>query len=231
MHIHYLQHVSFEGPAAILDWARLNQHDVSATRLFDRSDKLPAMTDFDMLVVMGGPMAVYDSERYPWLAVETEFIRQCISENKLVLGICLGAQLIASALGAEIRKNRHREIGWFPLTIDPALQTTRFSEVFTDNMLAYHWHGDSFELPENAIRIASSQACKNQGFIIHDRIIGLQFHLETTAESAALLIDNCSDDLDNSRYVQSKDEMLNFPAKFDTTNDTLVRLLSTLENR
>lgn len=228
MRIHYLQHVPFEGPAAILDWARQNLHHVTATQLFNPDEKLPSQTEFDMLVVMGGPMGVYDTARYSWLNSEAEFIRKSIRENKPVLGICLGAQLMASALGAQVKKNPHREIGWFPLLIDPALRSTSFADVFTDNMPAFHWHGDTFDLPENATRIASTEACNNQGFVIDDRVIGLQFHLETTIESAQLLIENCRDELDGSTYVQSEHEMLNDTERFSTIQEHLFRLLDRL---
>lgn len=228
MRMHYLQHVPFESPAGILDWASQKQQTITATHLYNPTDQLPAQNEFDMLVVMGGPMGVYDTCHYPWLETEADFIRHSIENDKPVLGICLGAQLIASALGAEIKNNPHREIGWFPLQINPALQSTRFNDVFSDNMLAFHWHGDTFDLPENAIRIASSQACKNQGFIVNEKVVGLQFHLETTPDSAALLIDNCADELDGSHYVQSKKEILGNTDSFLVIEESLARLLTVL---
>ena len=228
MRIHYLQHVPFEGPAAIADWASRHQHQLTSTKLFNADQKLPDQADFDMLVVMGGPMGVTDTARYPWLTDEKKFIAASISSDKPVLGICLGAQLIASALGAQVKKNPNREIGWFPLLIDPALQSTSFADVFTDNMPAFHWHGDTFDPPENATRIASTEACKNQGFVIDDRVIGLQFHLETTAESAQLLIENCRNELDGSTFVQSEHEMLTDTERFSTIQAHLFRLLDRL---
>jgi len=96
-------------------------------------------------------------------------------------------------------------------------------------MLAFHWHGDTFELPEHALPIASSQACKNQGFVLNDRVVALQFHLETTVESAGLLIGNCRDDLDNSEYVQTETQMLNNPQLFTKIQNHLYRLMTLLE--
>lgn len=228
MRIHFIQHVPFEGPAAIADWARQHQHTTTITRLYD-GEMLPTMEAFDWLVIMGGPMGVADTGQYAWLENEKAFIGQTVSVGKTVLGICLGAQLIAAALGAAVKKNPHREIGWFPLSPADALRNTILDGVFSDNTLAFHWHGDTFDLPEQATLIASSKACRNQGFVLNDHVVGLQFHLETTPESARALIENGRDELDGSRFVQTEQEMLSQPERFETINQTLFSLLTRLE--
>ena len=114
LQIHYLQHVPFEGLGSIESWLHERGHHVSATHMFS-GDQLPQLDHLDWLMVMGGPMGVSDDIQYPWLKGEKEFIREAVDSGKVVLGICLGAQLIADALGAPVRKNEYREIGWFPI--------------------------------------------------------------------------------------------------------------------
>lgn len=225
MKIHFLQHVPFEGPAGIVDWIDQHHHTATITKLFN-NEILPTVDLFDWLIVMGGPMGIYDTQDYPWLAAEKNFIGETIAANKAVLGICLGAQLIAAASGAEAKPNDHREIGWFNMTPSGELKDTILDGVFPEETLAFHWHGDSFDLPKNAKLIASSEACKNQGFILDDRVVGLQFHLETTPESARLLVENARDELDSSRFVQTEEEMLNSPERFVTINKIMFALLS-----
>ena len=129
MRFHLLQHAAFEGPAAIRDWITGNGHTLTTTKLY-RGDLLPSLSDFDFLIVMGGPMGVEDIQQYPWLAAEREFIRQSIDADKYMLGICLGAQLIARACGAKVTRNIHREIGWFDVTIENQYLPEALHDVF-----------------------------------------------------------------------------------------------------
>src|SRR5271165_3985143 len=112
MRLHALQHVPFEGPAAIADWAAAQGVSMTVAHLY-RGDALPSLSDFDMLAVMGGPMSVNDSSHYTWLDPEIAFMRAAIGAGKAVLGICLGAQMIAKALGARVYPGAQKEIGWF----------------------------------------------------------------------------------------------------------------------
>jgi GMP synthase-like glutamine amidotransferase len=143
MKIHYLQHVPFEDLANIESWARSRDHDLSKTLLF-AGDSLPRMPDFDWLIIMGGPMNIHEEDRYPWLAKEKEFIHQAIASDKIVLGICLGAQLMADVLGGKVRKNVHREIGWFPVKLMPESRASPIFRVLPEEFMALHWHGDTF---------------------------------------------------------------------------------------
>lgn len=229
MKIHFLQHVPFEGPAGIAVWVAQHNHASTITKLFN-DETLPTVDSFDWLIVMGGPMGIYDTQQYPWLAAEKEFISEAVAANKAVLGICLGAQLIAGASGAKVKANDHREIGWFNMAPSAELKGTVLDGVFPEKTLAFHWHGDTFDLPNNAKLIASNNACKNQGFILGDRVVGLQFHLETTPESAGLLIENGRDELDSSRFVQTKEKMLDSPERFITINKIMFALLSRIES-
>jgi GMP synthase-like glutamine amidotransferase len=208
MHIHVLQHVSFEGLGSIESWLSHRGALITYTRFFE-STHLPEIDDIDFVVALGGPMSVNDEEQLPWLREEKRFVANAIASNKAVLGICLGAQLIASALGSRIYPADEKEIGWFPVFAEPVVPGTfafpRSAEVF-------HWHGETFDLPSGAIRLASSTACRNQAFQIGARVIGLQFHLETTPESAKAMITNCAHELLPLRYIQSELALREVPA-------------------
>jgi GMP synthase-like glutamine amidotransferase len=227
MRIHYLQHVPFEDLGALADLFSSRGHEISCTHLY-KPESLPPLDDFDALVIMGGPMGVYDDDRYPWLAAEKRFIREVIDSTcKPVLGICLGAQLIAHSLGATVSRNQHREIGWFPLQLAPELQQSSWASISNEpTIMAFHWHGDTFSIPPEAIPIGSTEACPNQGFIINDRIVALQFHLETTFDSASALISHCGDELDDTTYVQSALHILAQSDNFAAIHGTMKRLIS-----
>jgi GMP synthase-like glutamine amidotransferase len=227
MRYHLLQHVTFEGPAAIEGWLNDNNHSLTTTKFF-QGDALPAQEDFDVLIVMGGPMGVEEVQQYPWLLEERQFIQQSIENDKYILGICLGAQLIARACGAKVIKNQYREIGWFDITINEQYMPDILKDVFPEKTEVFHWHGDTFEIPEAALHFAASEACANQGFILNDRVIGLQFHIETTEASAALLVENCREELDGSTYVQSEAEILADSTRFNRLNKMLFRLLENI---
>ena len=227
MNIHVLKHVPFEGPAAIATWAESHDHQVDIVPVYE-GGALPEPREVQFLVVMGGPMSVGDEDDHPWLKTEKQFIRHCIDQSIPVLGVCLGAQLIAEVLGAPVTKNAHREIGWFPLSVNPVLKSTAIADIFPDGLNVFHWHGDTFAIPPGAVLIASSEACRNQGFIVNDRIVALQFHIETTPQSASALIENCADELDGSQYVQSGAEMVAGPQRFDTVNRVVYQLLDRL---
>jgi GMP synthase-like glutamine amidotransferase len=182
MRAHVFQHVAFEGRGSIERWLEEQRASVGHTRFYE-SATLPAVNDIDLLIVMGGPMSANDERTLPWLAGEKRFIRQAIDSGKAVVGICLGAQLIASALGARVYPGKEKEVGWFPVSAVPA-GDARARFAFPAEALVFHWHGETFDLPAGAIHLARSLACENQAFQIGDRVVGLQFHLETTPDSA-----------------------------------------------
>lgn len=202
---HYLQHVPFEGLGSIGPWLDAQGFTVTATRFFDDA-RLPAAGDVDFVVVMGGPMSVNDEAAYPWLAAEREFLRSVVDAGKPVLGVCLGAQLLASAMGARVVPNRVKEIGWYPVQAVPTADQSVFR--FPAELEVFHWHGETFDLPTGSIRLARSEACENQAFQLGPAAIGLQFHLETTPESALEIVAACRDELQPSRFVQSDAEIL-----------------------
>ena len=206
MRAHYLQHVPFEGSDHIESWLQLVNAKVTSTKFFE-NPTLPKVDDVDLLIIMGGPMSVNDEADFPWLVAEKEFIRAIIEKDKAVVGICLGAQLIANAMGATVYPNEEKEIGWFPVTGTPAGDTGGLFP-FPEELLVFHWHGETFDLPEEAVRLARSAACENQAFQLGSRVIGLQFHLETTPAGAREIASYCRDELLPSRYVQTEAEIL-----------------------
>ncbi len=226
--IHYLQHVSFEDLGSIEPWLQAQGHTMTSTALYANQTP-PAAADFDWLIVLGGPMGVYDTQQYPWLTAEKALIRTAIDQGRIVLGICLGAQLIADVCGASVRRNACREIGWHPVRRNPALSDHPVAALFPSVTDAFHWHGDTFELPDQARLLASSDACSNQGFLLGDRIMGLQFHLETTEAGARALIEHGSTELDGTDYVQSATEIMADPGRFRDINQLMERVLTYLD--
>ncbi len=203
MQAHILQHVPFEGPGIIAPWLERRGADVTYTRLYQRH-RLPRPDAVDMLVILGGPMSVNDEGALPWLAAEKRFIRDAAGRGIPVLGICLGAQLIAAAMGARVGPNRVREIGWFPVRSVPARVRHPLPP---GECTALHWHGETFDLPPGAVRIAESDGCDNQAFALGRNVLGLQFHLETTVEGASALLENCRGELVPGPYVQTADAL------------------------
>ncbi len=228
--LHYLQHVSFEGLGSIAAWAARSGFQTRATRFF-QNDALPDLEDIDWLVVMGGPMNIYEEAAYPWLAAEKKFIRLAVAAGKTVLGICLGAQLIADALGAAVKPNRRREIGWFPICKTAAARKLGVAAAWPDKLPVLHWHGDTFDLPDGAVHLARSEACDHQAFVVDQRVVGLQFHLEATPSGLERIIFHCRGELDGSRYVQEPEAMLAEPKRFTAANQAMDRLLDELNRR
>lgn len=228
MRVHCLQHVPFEGLGSIQEWLECRSAEISVTRLYEHV-QFPNVRDIDWLIVMGGPMSANDEGAHPWLVQEKHFVSQAIASSKVVLGICLGAQVIASALGAKVLPNSQPEIGWFPIESTQEAARASFSSLFEMPQEVFHWHGETFELPLDALHLARSAACENQAFSLGERVIGLQFHLETTSESAQALIENCRADLVPSRFVQSEREMLQYPERFRRINQVMKALLDGLE--
>ena len=201
MNVHVLQHVPFEGLGSIEGWLNKRKCAVTYTRFFEPA-VLPRLDEIDLIIALGGPMGANDEDKLPWLRDEKRFIAEAIASGISVLGICLGAQLIASALGAAVYLADESEIGWFPIMSAPH-SVGAFSS--PEDIGVFHWHSDTFDLPNQAIHLAKSAACQNQAFQVGSRVIGLQFHLEVTPESINAMVRNSDDDLHPRRFVQSAD--------------------------
>ena len=226
MNVQVFQHVPFEGIGSIQKWMDQRGAQLAVARLFEGA-LLPAPGDFDWLIVMGGLMGVNDEATYPWLRPEKRLIARAIEKGKTVLGICLGAQLIASALGARVFANGQKEIGWFPVR-RVAGTDSPLARLFPDSVEVFHWHGDTFDLPPGAVRLLESDACANQAFSIRKKVAGLQFHLETTPELASALIENSRDEIVPGPSIQSELEMLRQPGRFFVINRLMDSVLEGL---
>lgn len=200
MRIHYIQHVPFEGLGYIQTWIAENNHTLTATKVWEKA-MFPSMDDFDVLIIMGGPMGVYDDHQYQWLSEEKNFIFSAIKEEKKIIGICLGAQLLACVLGATVYTNKHKEIGWFPIHIESSFREWLGTDV-PGEMLVFHWHGDKFDNPYGGLIQASSEACNHQVFTFGDNMIGLQFHLEANNESIQGMLQHGGHELTTAPYIQ-----------------------------
>jgi GMP synthase-like glutamine amidotransferase len=227
--IHYFQHVPFEALGSIETWIANAGHTVSATRFFEDSFRLPSLDALDWLIVMGGPMNVDEEVAYPWLREEKQIIARAVQSGKVVLGICLGAQLIAAALGAKVAPNAYKEIGWLPVDLSPKVRNHPLFEGFPANWVTFHWHGDTFELPTGAVPLASSRACRNQGFIYRDRVVGLQFHPEMTLQGTRLLVAQCAAELVPGPYIQAADRILDEAAPLAHNQRLMAQLLDRLD--
>ena len=210
MKAHILQHVPFEGPGHIGDWLAARGADIGSTRFWE-APVLPDPAEVDVLVVMGGPMSVNDELEFLWLKAEKRFIAEVVAHGRPVLGICLGAQLIASAHGARVYRNAQKEIGWFEVAAsaaDPADVDTASRFPFPAHATVLHWHGETFDLPAGSRLLASSPACRHQAFQLGARTIGLQFHLEMTEPSLRAIVDNCRSELVPGRWIQDEATIL-----------------------
>jgi GMP synthase-like glutamine amidotransferase len=203
MHVHSLEHAPNEGAGRIADWARIRGYEFAATRL-DRGDPLPSIDDIDLLVIMGGGMNIYQHRDFPWLVEEKRLIARAAARGKAMLGVCLGAQLIADVLGGKVVQNPCKEIGWFPVRF---VDRQPPFEAFPAECTVFHWHGDTFELPARARRVAESDGCGNQAFLFGDRIAGLQFHIEVTVDAALSFCEGMDAELQPARFVQTREQI------------------------
>lgn len=194
MRVHVIRHVAFEGPGLIQEWAMARGH--TFTESLATTEEYPRFDAVDFVVVMGGPMAADDPEGSPWLLAEKRYLSRAISQRTLMLGVCLGAQLIADVAGGWVSRNAQPEIGWYPVTLTPTGAADPVFSAFPDGLVVGHWHSDTFDLPAAVGPTLSSQATTNQAFsLAGGRIVGLQFHLEWDEAGLRALVDQCSSEL------------------------------------
>lgn len=220
--VHWLQHADFEDLGCIAPWLAAHGYSVTMTRLW-AGDVLPAADQFDWLIVMGGPMNIYEYKAYPWLRAEKQLIREAIAGGKKLLGICLGSQLIADVLGGKVTRNAHQEVGWLPVTLNAAGRRSKFFGDFPETFTAFHWHGDTFANPPGAACLMSSEGCANQAYEYDGRIAAIQYHLEVTATNAREWFEHERPAPD--RYVQTPEHILSRLDEFGENNRLMIRLL------
>jgi GMP synthase-like glutamine amidotransferase len=193
----------FEHPATIADWATEKNYISTYTKIFEGAD-FPSIDSFDMLVIMGGVMGVYEEDKYAWMKTEKSFIKKSIEAKKKVLGICLGAQFIADVLGAKVFPHTKKEIGWFEVE---KVASNPLTEKFPQTFTTFHWHGDTFTLPPKVIHLFKTKACEQQGFVYNNHVAGLQFHTEVKDDLLNSMIENERAELIKADYVQTEDEI------------------------
>ncbi len=175
-----LKHVASEGPGLLKDGFEKAGAEVLEVNLYE-GESIPEAGEYQVVVSMGGPMNVYEDHRYPFLKEEAEFLKRRIDEGEPVLGICLGAQMIARACGAKVRKAEVEEIGWFPVHITSAGRADELFWDFPSQLQVFQWHGDTFEVPPQGTLLFKAPLCPNQAFRIRNAY-ALQFHIEVTEE-------------------------------------------------
>jgi len=224
MRIQFLIHHAAEMPGAILNWANERGIETKFTLLYN-NEKLPDLEEFDSLIIMGGPMNIYEEEKYQWLKTEKVFIKQSIDVGKKVLGICLGSQLLADVLGAKVFRNSHSEIGWFPITLTEQGAKSELLSGFDFSQPVLHWHGDTYSIPEGATHLLRSEACLNQAFSYGNNVLALQFHFETTIESLNEMTDLDQSSLIKSTWVMTEEEINAGKKYIPSNNKILFKLL------
>lgn len=223
MKIHCIRHEPFEGLACIEDWIKSNKHELTCTYTY-LEQKFPSECIFDLLIIMGGTASIYDSLQELWYLEEKKFLEKCIKQRIKILGICLGSQILASILGSSVYKGRASEIGWFPVKFRK--EKNRDMDFLPDEITSFHWHGDTFDLPEGALHLASSEATPNQAFIYNGHIYALQFHLEMTPDGLKKIIRAAGTELsETAEYIQTTDEILSRWDLIEENNQLLFNLL------
>jgi len=179
-----LNHLAFEDLGSLETPLRVRDFDIETVDVATARFPLPQAESCDLLVVLGGPIGVYDQQDYPFLKDEIACIGERLAARRPILGICLGAQLMAAALGARVYPGKNgAEIGWFPLEAAPETDSPEwFSPLLTPGLSLFHWHGDTFELPPGALHLAKTERYAHQAFAIGDYALALQFHPEVTCD-------------------------------------------------
>ena len=204
MKIHCIRHEPFEGLAYIEDWIQANHHELEYTLIF-KNEALPKTIEFDMLIIMGGTASVYEESKFKWISEEKKFISKALQQSKKILGICFGAQILASVLGCRVYPGTHEEIGWFSVKFMKDMLTR--INFLPEEITSFHWHGDTFDIPPGALHLASSDCTPNQGFIMGNQVVALQFHPEMNQEAIHSLLSIAGSKLKPGPYVQSKEEI------------------------
>ncbi len=237
MKIHCLQHLKNETLGNIGTWISLKDHRLTKTLLYEKP-VFPEPEEFDMLLIMGGTMSVYQEEEFTWLKPEKEFVKKVIDTGKPILGSCFGAQLIAEVLGGKVTRNRFKEIGWHRVKALAGENVNNEKEIISGlpsglfpEFTAFMWHGDTFEIPAGTVRLFESEACQNQGFIYGENILGLQFHPEADRQWIMNLIADSGHELVEGKYIQTKEEILRHENFLENSRNIAFSLMDWFEKK
>ena len=226
MKIHCIRHEPFEGLASIEDWIKKNKHELSYTFTY-LHQSFPIECNADLIIIMGGTASLYDSIHESWFLEEKQFLENCILKKTKVLGICLGSQILAHILGSRVYPGNTKEIGWFPVNFTPEIN--HGLQFLPDSIVTFHWHGDTFDIPAGAVRLASSVLTPNQGFVYNDQIYALQFHPEMTTESLEKIIQAAGKELkEEGDFIQTAEQILSRTDLIESNNALMINLLDHL---
>ncbi len=237
LRVHYFQHIAGEGFGSCYDYLKAHQAKITATEFFAlpvdlplELEALPDIDEVDLLIIMGGTMSVNDEANYPWLKLEKRWLRRYLSAGKPAIGLCLGGQLIANALGASVSRNQHQELGWMDVGRVSHIPENYFQIPEKINIM--QWHSETFEIPRGGVRLAQNNVCQNQMYQIGRNVLGFQFHPEMTPHALQLLIENEEDSaVFNGEYVQPIAELKKtIKSKFEQGNQLLNRAIEYVVN-
>jgi GMP synthase (glutamine-hydrolysing) len=186
-----IQHIECEDPGIIS--TLLKEMDI-VSEYFD--DSISSLKDHRGLIILGGPMGVYETDKYPLLKKEIDLIREALNYSLPIMGICLGAQLLIKAVQGDVYKGNKKEIGWYNIRLTEEGMTDPLFRGIPEEIMVFQWHGDTFNLPDNCVRLASSDIYPNQAFRFRDNAYGLQFHLEVTYEMILSWLDEYDEEVD-----------------------------------
>jgi GMP synthase-like glutamine amidotransferase len=237
MKIHCLQHLKNETFGNIGTWASLKGHRLTKTLLYEEP-VFPEPEEFDMLLIMGGTMSVYQENEFPRLKPEKTFLKEVIDIGKPVLGSCFGAQMIAEVLGGKVTRNRFKEIGWHRVKALAEENLSNRRKIVTElpeglfpEFTAFVWHGDTFEIPAGAVRLFESEACPNQGFIYGENVLGLQFHPEADRQWIGNLVEDSGHELIEGKYIQSREEILRYEHFLEASRNIAFSIMDWFEKK
>jgi GMP synthase-like glutamine amidotransferase len=228
MRLHLLEHDPIDiSRTNITIWAENKGYPIAHTYLCN-NEKLPAIDDFDWLMVMGGAPHAWEVDIHAWLPDEKEFIASVLDHNKIILGVCFGAQLLAEALGGEVFANPHKEIGWYEVTLTPEGQRSYLFQNVPEQFITFHWHADHFSLPPGCTRLAHSEATANQAYISQERPVGgIQFHPEYPLELVKYFAQESGHEWQKGPYVAGREKVL---AQTDQIPETYGLMATILDN-
>ncbi|MFX3632805.1 MAG: type 1 glutamine amidotransferase [Candidatus Pristimantibacillus sp.] len=225
MRIVLLKHFEFDDESTIAAWAERKEYPITIITP-PEGDQWPPHDEYEMLIILGGPMSAYQEVEYSWLIEEKAYIHEAIVKDRKVLGICLGAQLLAEVLGSTVYRNEQKEIGWHPVT------RTEHSHILFEGIASsfysFHWHGDCFNLPKGAVPLAFSEATRCQAFAYHDHVLALQFHLETTPACIHTMLSTWKQELVAAPYIQRSEIIKEQLWRHDDSTKLLHQLLDQL---
>ncbi len=225
MRVHIIIHAPFEKPGVIGTWVIRNGHALSYTHTY-RGEQLPEISEIDFLVIMGGPQSPLELDKYPYLRDEIALTKLAIDQKKSVLGICLGAQIIAESLDAKTERSPHKEVGVFPIHLTNEGINDPIFKNLPKSFNVMHWHNDMPGVPVGSTILAYSDGCPRQIIRFNERVYGLQCHMEMTDELITGMTEHCASDLKPSQYVQNAEKLLS--TSMPEINEKMLRILNQL---